>query len=244
MQVHEQTRDAGRPAVVTSMPKEHGVQAMLGLQRCVGNAAVNRLIVQRDDDDELAAGSGGPTSLEDPSAAPLGFDPDSILSDMASGAISGGGQTPLPDDTDVEVQGLQVAGVAVQRDPPATGSGPSTSTKPAGAADLAKALAAWGPFKQALDAFKGEVEKSVAQTTSGKATPRSVAFTIAGLGAAVATAQPIPIKPYLSITLDPVGKQGVVTLDIGKLSRIPGFDGGAPAPASGPPGDAFGPGRF
>jgi hypothetical protein len=230
---HEQGLGEAWPSAVRSRPKEAADgHPLLGLQRSVGNAAVHQFIVQRVDDDESAAGG-----------AALGFDPDAIVSDMASGAVSGGGGPAPSEEEGDPVQAQRAAPVAVQRDPPPGGTDRADSTRAASTGDLMKALAAWGPFKQGLDAFKAEVDKSVKQTTGGKATPRSVAFTIAGLGAAVGTGQPIPIKPYLSVTLDPIGKTGMLTLDVGKLARIPGFEGG-PFPASGPPGDPFGPGRF
>lgn len=232
-QAHEQDSGEVRPRAARTMPPEAvDGHPVLGLQRSVGNAAVNRFIVQRADDDEPA-----------PGGAPLGFDPDAIVSDMASGAVGGGSGPARSEDEGDPVQAQRAERLAVQRDPPPGGTDRADSTRAASTGDLMKALAAWGPFKQGLDAFKAEVEKSVAQTTSGKATTRSVAFTIAGLGAAVGTGQPIPIKPYLSVTLDPIGKTGMLTLDVGKLARIPGFEGG-PFAASGPPGDPFGPGRF
>ena len=215
---HTGKRQERRAGATSSAGGRAGGHPLLDLQRRAGNDAVTGLLLQRAEEADAA-----------------GFDPDAILAQMQAGA------TAAPDE-ELSVQPLR--DVSVQRDPPVAGTDPAT-TKPAGTADLLKALASWGPFKKALDDFKVEVEKSVKQTTSGKATPRSVAFTIAGLGAAVATAQPIPITPYLSVTADPIGKQGVVTLDIGKLAKIPGFDGGPPPPsAAGPAGDPFGPGRF
>lgn len=238
----EQIQDAVPAQAVTSSARAPaGGHPLLGLQRSAGNAAVGRL-VQREDDEPAA-----PTGDEAQPAAGA-FDPDAILADMASGAVEGtddgGGSSPSGDDKggDLPVQELAASGVALQRDPPAA-TPPGATTKPADTADLLKALAAWGPFKLVLDGFKAEVEKSVPQTFSSAATPRSVFFTVAGLGAAIGTAQPIPIKPYLSVTLDPIGKKGVVMFDMGKLLKIRGFDGGPPAP--GPAGAADGsPGRF
>lgn len=232
-QARDQTHEAAKASVAVSSAQGRAGHPMLGLQRLAGNAAVSRLVVQRED--EEATGADG--------AATGAFDPEAIISDMAAGAVGGDTGTTVAEEAAAGevVQARRDPGLAVQRDPPATDD-PSATTKAAGIPDLLKALAAWGPFKAALDAFKAEVDKGVAQTTGGNATPRSVFFTVAGLGAAVATAQPIPIKPYLSITVDPVGKKGMVTLDVGKLAHIPGFDGGAPAP--GPPGAIDSPGHF
>lgn len=158
------------------------------LQSLAGNAAVQRLMVQRQDEATDGDAAGAPS----PEALSAVFRPDDIVAAMA-GMGEGAGdlapdQDPQGQDSDATAQAL-----SVQRDPPPPG-GPGlpadTAPPKAGSAgDVLAALAAVPQFKPALEALKKKMLADWQAFLNGTTTSEKVVtFGVAGVIVAGAVA--------------------------------------------------------
>jgi hypothetical protein len=218
------------------------------LQNLAGNAAIQRLIVQRQDE-ATGGDTAGDASVPGPQVFSAVFVPDDIVAAMAGMGEGAGDLAPdqdqQGDDSDATAQAL-----FVQRDPPPPG-GPglpaaAAPPKAGSATDVLSALAAVPEFKAALEALKRKMladwEAFQNGTTTGeKVVPFSVAgLIVAGAVAGIASNPqsrkagidlfngvkiPVPI-PALNgaLTITPMTSKGAVTGGIVGLDlcKIPG----------------------
>lgn len=231
----------GRVPVATGDPRRLAAASPAGLralQALAGNAAVQRLMltVQRQDEATEGDAAGGSGSAAGPEVLSAVVVPDDIVAAMEGMGEGAGDLAPdqdqQADDSDTTAQAL-----SVQRDPPPP-SGPGlpagpTPAKAGSTGDVLSALAAVPEFKAALDALKRKMladrEAFQAGTTTSE---KVVTFSVAGIivGGAVAgiasNAQsrkagidlfngvkiPVPI-PALNggLTITPMTSKGAVT---------------------------------
>jgi hypothetical protein len=199
------------------------------LQSLAGNAAVQRLLVQRDGDDTNAATDD--TATPGPDIFDAAFQPDDIVSAMAGmglGAadLAPGVNRPL-DDSQVTAQAL-----FLQRDPPPqSGTGPglpavAPPTKPAGIGDLFEALSKVPEVADALKQLKQMVLDSWEALLKGEVTAKEekvVAFTIAGAAIVLGGVAGVASDPDLR---KKAATSGVDALNNAKIPvPIPGLNG-------------------